>query len=289
MLGRIVGEDIELNTALRAERDDVLADPGQVHQVLMNLVVNARDAMPNGGRLILDTRNVDVRPEDVAEDKDTARGPYVLLQVTDTGIGMDQETCRQIFEPFFTTKEAGKGTGLGLSTVYGIVRQSGGFVRVDSELGRGTVFKVYLPLARADAPARISTPRPAHLHGSETILIVEDQNSVRALAAETLESYGYSVVKAANADEALAAVELLAEPIHLLLTDVVMPGLNGKMLAERLKSSRPGTRLLFMSGYTDKANGLVGVADSGLAYLQKPFAPETLAAKVREVLDAVRV
>ena len=286
MLGRMLGEDIELNTALGAERDEVMADPGQIHQVLMNLVVNARDAMPDGGRLILATRNVSVSPGDFVEEEGILCGPYVLLQVTDTGIGMDKETCRQIFEPFFTTKDEGKGTGLGLSTVYGIVGQTGGFIRVESEVAKGTTFQVYLPITAASVPTGSSKTRGANLSGSETILLVEDQESVRVLAVETLTSYGYSVIGAPNADEALALAELLAEPIHLLLTDVVMPGPNGSILAERIKASRPGTRILYMSGYTDEAVGPVGIRDAGAAYLQKPFAPQTLAAKVREVLDA---
>ncbi len=286
MLRRMVGEDIELATVLGAAPDQVMADPGQIHQVLMNLVVNAGDAMPNGGRLIIETSTVDVNPQDAVENSDMARGPYVLLKVMDTGIGMDQETRQHIFEPFFTTKEVGKGTGLGLSTVYGIVRQSGGFVRVDSEPEKGTTFKVYLPLTTAGAPAQLSKPRPTNLHGSETVLIVEDQDKVRALATETLQSYGYSVLSAANAEEALVVAELLAGPIHLLLTDVVMPGLNGGMLAERVKLLKPETKVLYMSGYTDEAIGQAGVLDSESAYVRKPFAPETLAARVRETLDA---
>ena len=287
MLHRLLGEDIELTTILRASPDDVMADPGQVHQVLMNLVVNARDAMPDGGRLVIETRNVDSSTPDMVEDSGVAEGPFVLVQVTDSGTGMDRDTRQHIFEPFFTTKEIGKGTGLGLSTVYGIVRQSGGFIGVDSELGKGTTFKVYLPLTLAQAPPQTTArTEPANLFGSETILLVEDQEKVRELVTEMLHSYGYSVVSAANAGEALVVARLFSKPIHLLLTDVMMPEMNGKMLAERVKPLKPEMKVLYMSGHTNEAVGPAGVLDSASAYIQKPFSPETLAAKVREVFDA---
>ncbi len=290
MLHRLLGEDIELTTILRASPDDVLADPGQVHQVLMNLVVNARDAMPDGGGLVIETGNLDLKPQDVVEDSGAAQGPFVLLQVTDTGSGMDRETVQHIFEPFFTTKEIGKGTGLGLSTVYGIVRQSGGFIGVDSELGKGTTFKVYLPLTAANAPAQTTAgTEPTNLFGSETILLVEDQEKVREFVTEMLQSYGYSVVSAANAGEALVVARLFTKPLHLLLTDVMMPGMNGKILAERIQPLKPGIKVLYMSGHTNEAIGQAGVLDATSAYIQKPFSPEKLAAKVREVLDATDI
>lgn len=285
MLSRLIGEDIAFETALLAPRDEVMTDPGQIHQVLMNLVVNARDAMPNGGRLTVSTETVEVRPEDHPGNEDAATGPYLLLRVADTGTGMDRETQRHIFDPFFTTKEAGKGTGLGLSTVYGIVRQNGGFIKVSSELGSGTRFDVYLPLAGADALAPSGTATSVSTGGSETILLVEDQTNVRRLVADLLKSYGYSVIEAANADEALAIAETLAEPIHLLLTDVIMPGVNGKVLAERLKLLRPAAKVLYMSGFTDEKVGLTSVLAPSVTYLRKPFTPEMLAERVRQVLD----
>ena len=287
LLHRLLGEDIELTTILGASPDDVMADPGQIHQVLMNLVVNARDAMPDGGSLVIETRNVDLGPQDMLADSGVTQGPFVLVQVTDTGIGMDRDTCQHIFEPFFTTKEIGKGTGLGLSTVYGIVRQSGGFLAVDSELGKGTCFKVYLPLALAQAPVQTISRTPAtNLFGSETVLLVEDQETVREFVTEMLQSYGYTVVSAANGGEALVVVRLFTQPIHLLLTDVTMPGMNGKMLAQRVKALKPEIKVLYMSGHTNEAIGPAGVLNSVPAYIQKPFSPEALAAKIREVLDA---
>jgi PAS domain S-box-containing protein len=286
MLRRLMGEDIELTTRLEAQPDEVLADPGQVHQVLMNLVVNARDAMPHGGKLTIQTGNADVRAREAVEDGAGARGAYVQLAVTDSGVGMDQETRERIFEPFFTTKEQGKGTGLGLSTVYGIVRQSAGFIRVDSAPGEGSSFRVFLPQAALAAasvhPSDLSRPG---LRGTETVLITEDEQNVRDLAAEVLTSYGYRVLVAADGREALQIAEGRAGAVDLLLTDVVMPGLNGKLLAERLRASRPELRVIFMSGYADEVIGQRGLRESGAAWLPKPFSPEELAAKVREVLS----
>jgi PAS domain S-box-containing protein len=287
LLRRLVGDDIELSTDLEAHPDEVQADPGQLHQVLMNLVVNARDAMPHGGKLTIRTSNLDVTARDVVEDAAASRGAYVQLAVVDTGLGMDRETRLHIFEPFFTTKEKGKGTGLGLATVYGIVRQSGGFLRVESAPGQGSTFSVCLPQAAMAAGSSLREgARTDGLHGSETVLIVEDEPSVRDLAAEVLRGYGYKVLLSADSLDAVQIAEQRMGPIDLLLTDMVMPGLSGKALAGKLKVSMPALRVIFMSGYDDEAIGRCGDADVGMAYLQKPFAPEELAAKVREVLSA---
>ncbi len=284
MLQRIVGEDIELTIDLRAKPDGVMADRGQIHQVLMNLVVNARDAMPNGGRIRLATENHDLRPEETMEGSGETPGSYVVLTVSDNGLGMDEKTRLRIFEPFFTTKEVGKGTGLGLATVYGIVRQSGGFIRLESEPGEGATFRICLPLVAANS-VEGKAAVPCETAGTERILLVEDQEQVRTLAAESLRMYGYSVVTAANAEEALAQARRIREPIDLLLADVVMPGISGTVLAKKILEFRTETRVLFMSGYTEEALGRNGVIEAGTKYLQKPFTPDSLAARVRQVLD----
>ncbi len=285
MLRRLIGEDIELTSKLEACPDEITADPSQVHQVLMNLAVNARDAMPHGGKLTIETGNADVRARDMLQDADASRGAYVQLTVTDSGSGMDAETRRHIFEPFFTTKEPGKGTGLGLATVYGIVRQNGGFIRVESSPGEGSSFHAFLPRA---AVAAVSNPPssavPVGWRGSETVLIAEDERNVRELAAEILRGYGYKVLAAAGGREALEMVETSGQTVDLLLTDVVMPGMNGKALAERLTASRPGLKVILMSGYADEALGHRGAAEVGWAYLPKPFPPQELVEKVREAL-----
>jgi two-component system cell cycle sensor histidine kinase/response regulator CckA len=280
ILRRVIGADIDLATALQPGLWPVKADPGQLEQVLLNLAVNARDAMPRGGRLTLHTENVDLAEGDAR----AAAGPgrYVLLTVSDTGIGMTAEVKGRIFEPFFTTKAPGKGTGLGLATVYGIVQQSGGHVEVDSEPNRGSTFRVYLPVT-AEAVRAKSDPdsRPAP-QGAETLLLVEDEESVRALAARVLRDLGYTVLVAANGAEALAVGEPYEGTIHLLITDLVLPRLGGRELADRLCAHRPGLRVLFLSGYTpDTAPRLPGVH-----FLQKPFSPPELARKVRKALDA---
>jgi PAS domain S-box-containing protein len=285
MLRRLIGEDIELTSELEARPDEITADPSQIHQVLMNLAVNARDAMPNGGKLTIETGNADVRARDVVQDADASRGAFVQLTVTDTGSGMDAETRQHIFEPFFTTKEPGKGTGLGLATVYGIVRQNGGFIRVESSPGEGSSFHVFLPQA---AVAAVSHPPssavPVGWRGSETVLIAEDERNVRELAAEILRGYGYKVLAAAGGREALEMVETSGQTVDLLLTDVVMPGMNGKALAERLTASSPGLKVILMSGYADEVLGHRGAQEAGWAYLPKPFPPQELVVKVREVL-----
>jgi len=285
MLRRVIGEDVDLATRLDPDVGSVKADVGQLEQVLMNLAVNARDAMPTGGKLTIETGNAEHDPDYAREHEATAVRRFVMLAVSDNGIGMDDATKARIFEPFFTTKEPGKGTGLGLATVYGIVKQSGGFIWVYSEPGRGTTFKIYLP--RVDAPAEAgAAATPGDLpRGTETVLIVEDAAPVRAVMRHVLERQGYAVLEASNGAAALELVAGHPGPIHLLLTDVIMPGLSGRQLADRLTALRSDTRVLYASGYTDDAVVRHGVLESGIAYLQKPFTTESLARKVREVLD----
>ncbi len=280
MLQRLIGEDIDFTTALRAEPASVLADPAQLEQVLLNLVVNARDAMPKGGRLTIETTNVCGGTGGAL----SSVGSQVLLAVTDTGCGMDEATRSRIFEPFFTTKAM--GTGLGLSIVYGIVRQCGGEIRVYGEPGRGTAIKLYLPVAVAVAePTPEGPARPALPHGDETVLLVEDDAMVRSLAREMLALHGYRVLEAQTGAEALGVLEKSEGPIDLVLTDVVMPQMGGAELAERLVGLRPGLPVLFMSGYPDEAVARHGMVDAGANYLQKPFTAEALLRRVRDILD----
>jgi two-component system cell cycle sensor histidine kinase/response regulator CckA len=288
MLRRLIGEDVELATDLQPGLGRVSADPTQVEQVVMNLVVNARDAMPRGGKLTIETRDVELDAAYAATRPDVAPGPYVLLAVCDTGTGMTGAVMAHIFEPFFTTKEVGKGTGLGLAAVHGIVKQSGGHVAVYSEPGLGTTFKVYLPRvgpapAREERPAALPLPR-----GRETVLLVEDEEALRGLSRRILESCGYTVLEAGIGADALRVAEEHAGPIELLVTDVVMPGMGGRELSERLTAARPGLRALYVSGYTDDAIVRHGVLAAESAFLQKPFTPAALARKVREVLDRAR-
>jgi len=287
MLERLIGEDVHFVGRLAPDLGPVRADPGQLEQVLMNLIVNARDAMPGGGTLLIETANVEVSAEDAARHTGAEPGSYVLLAVSDTGVGMSRDVQEKIFEPFFTTKEPGKGTGLGLATVYGIVKQSGGLVEVESEPGQGTTFRVYLPRVDAPAPPHPGpAPVPASPAGLETILLVEDEAAVRSFVRKVLRRKGYNVLEAASRPEALRLSRAYRAPIHLLLTDVVMPEMGGREIADRLTAERPGMRVLFTSGYTEDAVVDRGVLIPGIRFLGKPFTPQDLTRKVREVLDA---
>jgi signal transduction histidine kinase/ligand-binding sensor domain-containing protein/CheY-like chemotaxis protein len=284
MLRRTLGEDIELDVELDPALGLVRADPGQMEQVMLNLVVNARDAMPRGGRLLIRTMNAD--ETDVARYAEAEKLPYVAIEVSDTGTGMTAAVRDRVFEPFFTTKEQGKGTGLGLSTVYGSVKQSGGFVAVESELGVGSTFSVYLPRTEESDETRTASDIDALLSGSETVLLVEDEDAVRRLGSRVLARAGYTVLTAASADAAIEVAERFEGTIDLLLTDVVMPGRSGRELAEQLMPLHPGMRLLYASGYTEDAIIRHGVSSQETAFLEKPFAPNALLRKVRQVLDA---
>ena len=286
MLHRLIGEDVELRTKPAAGLGAVRADPGQLEQAIVNLVVNARDAMPKGGRLTIETADVELDRSYVAGHVPTQPGPYVLLAVSDTGVGMDGATKARLFEPFFTTKEPGRGTGLGLATVYGIVKQSGGYVWAYSELGHGTTFKIYLPRVAetAEAPESTTSP-PTPVGGSETVLVVEDQEEVRKLTKRVLEARGYTVLAARNGAEALEIVAQHVNQIHLMITDVVMPGMNGREVARLACARRSDLKVLYVSGYTGEAVLQHRLLEPGVAFLQKPFTPDVLARKTREVLD----
>jgi two-component system, cell cycle sensor histidine kinase and response regulator CckA len=285
LLGRLIGEDVRLTTALAPDLGRVKADRGQIEQVIMNLAVNARDAMPQGGKLTINTANVVLDDTYVQTHFEAKPGRYAMLSVSDTGCGMTADVQARLFEPFFTTKEPGKGTGLGLATVYGIVKQSGGSVYVYSEPEHGTTFKVYLPIV--DAPNTVARPSDGKstLHGTETILLVEDEPAVRALSRLALRTYGYTVLEASNGGEALRVCEEHTGMIDLLLTDVVMPGMSGRELTDVLRPRHPTMKVLYISGYTDDAVVRHGVLEEETAFLQKPFTPVTLAKKVRRVLN----
>jgi nitrogen-specific signal transduction histidine kinase/CheY-like chemotaxis protein len=288
MLRRLIGEDIDLRTVCAPATGRVKADQGQLEQVLMNLAVNARDAMPEGGVLTIGTRNAEVDASYAREHVPMEPGSYVMLSVSDTGTGMDAKTKGRIFEPFFTTKEKGKGTGLGLATVYGIVKQSGGFIWASSEPGHGTSFEIYLPRVdeKAGVAAGYGAPQAREgVGGTETVLLVEDEEGVRRLAREVLEAHGYTVLEASGWQSALGLADSHGGPIHLLLTDVVMPEMGGPEVASRLSALRPAIKVLYMSGYTNYAVFHRGLLDAGIAFLQKPFSPDELARRVRELLD----
>jgi len=287
LLRRLLGEDVELRTALAADLAAVKADPSQLEQVVLNLAVNARDAMPSGGKLTIETQNVELDEVYARGHISAQPGTYVMLAVSDTGVGMDAATQARIFEPFFTTKERGKGTGLGLATVYGIVKQSGGWIWVYSEPGHGTTFKIYLPRVTEAAPPPAPSPAPSvSVRGSETVLVVEDEAMIRHLVQKVLKANGYTVLVAASGRDAEHVAAQHDGPIHLLVTDVVMPGMNGRELANRLAAARAGIQVLYLSGYTDDAIVHHGVLEPGVAFLQKPFTPAVLGRKVREVLDS---
>jgi len=285
MLHRIIGEDVELKTLLGPQLGSVRADPGQIEQIIMNLAVNARDAMPDGGRLTIETANAELDERYAASHAPIKSGSYVMLAVGDTGSGIDAATQSRIFEPFFTTKALGKGTGLGLSTVYGIVKQSEGYIWVYSEVGVGTAFKIYLPRVDEVAAPLAEPVRPPLLQGNETLLLVEDETALRELLRETLAGEGYDVLAADGAAEALQAAHAHAGPIHLMLTDVVMPGMTGPKVAESIAASRPEMKVLYLSGYSDESVVQHGLIGPGSAFLSKPFGPEVLLRKVRELLD----
>jgi PAS domain S-box-containing protein len=291
LLRRLIGEDIELVTLPTPDLGMIKADPGQIEQVIVNLAINARDAMPGGGKLTIETRNVALDRSSAQQHIDVTPGAYALLAVSDTGVGMDEETLRHVFEPFFTTKPKGKGTGLGLATCYGIVKQHGGHIWPYSELGHGSTFRIYLPQVAEPLEAHAAPYHPDAIpHGTETVLLAEDEASVRALAARVLRERGYVVLEASDGDEALRlASEHAAIPIDLLLTDVVMPRVSGKALVERVGALHPGIKVLYISGYADHAVVHHGRLDPGVDFLHKPFSPSTLARKVREVLDSADV
>ena len=287
MLTRMIGEDMPLELRTGATASFVRADEGQIEQVLMNLAVNARDAMPSGGRLVIET--ADVNPDDaVLKSQGVADpGQYVMLSVTDSGAGMSAEVRERIFEPFFTTKELGRGTGLGLATVYGIVKQHGGHIIVDSEPGKGTIFRILLPLTAGPGPQQAAEPSGPLPEGTETLLVVEDDELVRGLIDEVLAPLGYRVLTTASGDEALKTSDSFPGHVDLLLTDVVMPGMNGRQLAEVMRTRRPGIKVLFMSGYTQDALSTQGILEPGVALIHKPLRAGTLARQIRQVLDSV--
>jgi CheY-like chemotaxis protein len=282
MLLRLIGEDVEMQTKLDPELYPIRGDQGQIEQVIMNLVVNARDAMPQGGKLMIETRNLTVEEDESQRRTPMVPDDYILLTISDTGLGMDAETQAHIFEPFFTTKARGKGTGLGLATVYGVVKQSGGYIWVYSEPGLGATFKIYLPRVLDE----LQTSRPADIEDSQqqsaTVLVVEDEVSLRTFTCTLLQENGYRVLEAGDGEEALALADQYKEPIHLLLTDMIMPGMNGPAVAEKLALLHPEAKVLFMSGYTGFVSR--GLIDPHALLVSKPFTREELLRKIRQVL-----
>jgi two-component system, cell cycle sensor histidine kinase and response regulator CckA len=287
LVRRLMSETIEMKTRIDKKLGAVKADPGQIEQVILNLIVNARDAMPEGGKLLIETSNVEFDSVVAPDQAPIKSGAYVMVSVTDTGVGISADTLPHIFEPFYTTKESSRGTGLGLSTVYGIVKQSGGHIFVSSEPGRGTTFKVYLPRVEdpVPAPEKVELVEPGTGEGKETILLVEDEPAVRELARMVLSQQGYTVMEAQNSEDAVRLAGRYGPGIHLLLTDVVMPRMSGRDLAKQLTTRHPHLRVLFMSGYTHNVIAENGTLEEGLSFLQKPFTPRTLAQRVRETLD----
>jgi nitrogen-specific signal transduction histidine kinase len=286
MLRRLIGEDISMATTLAPALGQVKADAGQIEQVIMNMAVNARDAMPQGGKLSIETANAELGADYAMLHPEVKPGRYVMVAISDSGSGMSQETKAHIFEPFFTTKGMGKGTGLGLATVYGIVKQSGGHIEVHTALGQGTTFKIYLPLVEDKASSGMSLHSSKIApHGTETILLVEDEDAVRAITKLALQSLDYTILEAKNGEEAVRISERHTEPIHLLITDVVMPVMGGRQVAERMAACKQGIKVLYLSGYTDDAVLRHGILQADVAFLQKPFTPMSLANKVRAVLD----
>jgi two-component system cell cycle sensor histidine kinase/response regulator CckA len=286
MLGRLIGEDVKIVLGVRPELARVKADRAQVEQIVVNLAVNARDAMRSGGRLTIATRNADVNEATAAREVGLRPGAYAALSVTDTGTGMSAETRSHLFEPFFTTKDPDKGTGLGLSTVYGIVEQSGGVITVDSEPGRGTTFTIFLPPVEEMLDVAVPDEAQVSRSTARTVLLVDDEPEVRGLAGEILRRVGYTLLEAGSGEEALTVVDKHGSPIHLLVTDIMMPGMNGRELAERMRSLRPDLRVLYISGYVRDADTRAALLGNQSAFLSKPFTPETLTQKVRELLAA---
>ena len=286
LLLRLIGADVTVHTRLHPGIPQITADVGHLNQVIMNLTVNARDAMPLGGEITIETSPVVLEHDTPGLGPTVSPGPYARLSIADSGHGMPREISQRVFEPFFTTKEAGKGTGLGLSIVYGIVTQAGGHIEVYSEVGQGTVFKLYFPAAASGSRATETAAASVLRGGSETILLVEDEHAVRSLAATVLRSRGYHVIEAADGLEALEQVAQFEGRLDLLLTDVVLPRMNGRELATRLAAEQPGLKVLYMSGYTQDAVLRYGVEQAEIALLQKPYSPARLAARVREILDS---
>jgi CheY-like chemotaxis protein len=285
MLRRLIGEDIIVSLSLDPSLRRIKADPGQIQQILMNLVVNARDAMPQGGTLSIETKNITVDKEYCQSHPGARPGEFALLAVIDEGTGIDEQTRAHIFEPFFTTKEVGKGTGLGLAMVFGIAKRSGGYIHVESEMGRGTSFELYFPVCTSEESHAQRHELPLTPKGHETLLLVEDDEAVRVMARHILQSYGYNVLEAAGGPQAIQLAESHQGPIDLLVTDVVMPHMSGRKLAEQLASLQPRIKVLFLSGYTDDSVIQHGVLQAGFAFLQKPFTSASLSSKVRDVLD----
>jgi CheY-like chemotaxis protein len=285
MVKRLIGEDVELVMQTSHMPSAVWMDPGQLEQIVMNLAINARDAMPGGGTLTIETQPIELDDSYARSHWEVTPGRYVLVGVSDTGMGMDEFVREHIFEPFFTTKEAGKGTGLGLSTVYGIVKQASGLINVYSEPGRGASFKIYLPISDATEMERANISSAGALSGTESVLVVEDAAAVRSVVLQALRRRGYRTLEAPNATVALSMLANPSEEIDLMLTDVVMPDMGGRELAQNAELLRPGLRIVYMSGYTDEAVVRQGVLERGVHYIQKPFSPDALARLVRRVLD----